>query len=180
MNSNYVSVESFAVGFTIPSQAALATLPSAKCAGPNIWPSKQPECCKQQGNNPMRSNNEIKNYFADRAETVFYSLDKGLQTQFGLKDDSAPRTAADVVARIQAGKYVLPSKDADYGVQSITWRDPSVVKDTAGYEVAYKALKTVRTSTIDQIMADETKALGAVDAFEAWTYTAPVAVTATI
>lgn len=60
--------------------------------------------------------------------------------QFGMMDDEAPQTMEELLARITAGKYVLPEKYKDSSAYSalsyIKWRDPAIVEDKAGYKAA--------------------------------------------
>jgi hypothetical protein len=114
-------------------------------------------------------------YLNERIETIAWQKCESLRRQFGLIDGAPPSTASEAVERIKAGKYVLPSQDMiDTGVRSIIWRDPSVVKDKAGYDVAFEAKINAKIAARDVVMTGTpAEGLKAVQDFEAWTYTAP-------
>jgi hypothetical protein len=80
----------------------------------------------------------------DALYTAYRAKVQATKVQFGMIDDDRPGTATEIVARIQAGKFVLDSKYADCDVYSpleyITWRDPSIKEDKAGYKTARDAL----------------------------------------
>ena len=77
-----------------------------------------------------------------------------LKKQFGLVDDEAPVTPAELVKRIADGKYTIDKEHLDYkswgaegAVRYIRWRDPSVVEDKAGYKAARALLDTAYEDT---------------------------------
>jgi hypothetical protein len=108
----------------------------------------------------------------------------GYRAQYNLDDEKTPDTAADLVARITAGKYVFTSEEDSkrhtWGnpIGYIQWRDPAKVKDEAGYEKAVKALKKDLGSALNQIIVlTPAQGLDALNAFETAypVYEAPVA-----
>lgn len=131
---------------------------------------------KEKGNNPM---DDKIYYLQTRVNTIDYTKDQELRKQFGLVDDDAPRSAVEFVKRIQDGKFTLKDgadKNAYRPSEYIRWRDPSVKEDKDGYVVAENALRKMVQATVDIVnikSADD--GLTAVQALEAWTYTAPVA-----
>lgn len=140
-------------------------------------------CAKPKGNNPMYVDNDKHiesskiNYLNGRVEGIFYQKDRALEKQFGLVSDPRPSSAKELVDRILAGKYVLPDGDAATKSRyepsdAITWRDPAVKKDAAGYEAASAVLQKVRTDTIDTIaIGTPVEGLVAVKALDAWSFT---------
>jgi hypothetical protein len=74
----------------------------------------------------------------NKAAEAFYGKRIDAKKKFGLMGDDAPETMKELMARIAAGKYVIPAKYEDkYASFSfIEWRDPAVVKDEDGYKAA--------------------------------------------
>lgn len=68
-----------------------------------------------------------------------------LKKKFGLTYDEAPRSFEELLARIQAGKYVIDDKDTKKKTYDplayIVWRDPSVKEDQDGYDAAKAELR---------------------------------------
>lgn len=116
------------------------------------------------------------NYFKMRMETIWSDQNDTLRTKFGLKDDPTPETAEDLVARIKAGKYILPEQSKKKyfyePTRAITWRDPSVKEDQDGFDVAWKSFEAEFTKTKDTVMSGTPVDMAAaVQALEAWTST---------
>lgn len=114
-------------------------------------------------------------FIVDRLNTTLYYIKRYLKRQFGLADDVAPKTVEEMLARIAAGKYVLPEKHKDLSpycsVSYIRWRDPSVKEDKDGYLAARKALED-EFSTAEEAarllpIAEATKAM---QDFKSWKY----------
>lgn len=66
-----------------------------------------------------------------------------LKKQFGLVDDDAPRSPAELVKRIADGHYTIDKEYVDYegwgaesAIRYIRWRNPETVEDKAGYKAA--------------------------------------------
>ena len=120
------------------------------------------------------------NHLVDRLMRANRAKAAELRKQFYLEDDEAPRYAKDVVERILAGKYVLPSEDEqkkarDYYGHSfetiITWRDPAHPADQAGFEAAKEKLDKAYTAAKDLIIVkDADEGLAALQAFEKATF----------
>lgn len=142
--------------------------------------------CKQKENTMARvyTNNldgAQKNYLFDRLASAEKTKLNELRETFHLDDDKAPTTPKEFIERIQAGKIVLP-KDADepgrysyYSVRDfaeiINWRDPAVVKDQAGFDVAKAKLTTARREAEDVIMLQDAAAgLKAFQGFQSATF----------
>lgn len=114
-------------------------------------------------------------YLQGRVYSVFREKNHELERSFGLRDDGRPRTAKEIVERIQSGKFVLPTKKSsedcdcdDCLTAAIRWRDPSVKEDEESYKKAFKMLESARTKVEDTIMLGEPKAgLEALQEFEA-------------
>jgi len=128
------------------------------------------ECKKKEGKNPM----EDKVYYLEgRINSIASEKIIALSNQFGINDDPDPRTPAELVARITAGKYILPDpakRKAYNALDGIRWRDPSVKEDMDGYNAAISALKVQKIAAKDIIMVKDpaTDGLAALQAFEAW------------
>lgn len=73
-----------------------------------------------------------------KAAAGFYDKKYAAKKQFGLVGDDTPETMGEMIARIQAGKFVLAEKNKDkYATTGyIEWRDPSVKEDKDGYKAA--------------------------------------------
>jgi hypothetical protein len=94
----------------------------------------------------------LQNRLYDIASSKKYALKK----QFGLTNDDTPNTFEELLARIQGGKYVIDEKNAkrrDYngGLGYVTWRDPAVKEDQAGYDAAKKELDAAQQKVSDDI-----------------------------
>ena len=154
----------------------------------SLAPFNQPQvcntvpCAKPKGNNPMYVDNDKHiesskiNYLSDRAATVQYRKEQDARKTFGLVDDMAPETAAELVKRIQDGKFILKDETKDKNVYEparyIKWRDPAVKEDTAGFRAAVDALAKVYQDTKDTIaIGTPAEGLAAVKALDAWTPT---------
>lgn len=89
-------------------------------------------------------------YLADALYAAYRGKVSDTKKQFGLTGDEAPATMEEFVARIKAGTFVVKEDylEAYPSTSFITWRDPAVVVDKAGYkaarvtlDAAYEALK---------------------------------------
>lgn len=96
-----------------------------------------------------------KDYLRREGEKTYREMDLTLERKFGLVNDDRPMTATDIVARIQAGKFILDAKYKDeytYGAADyITWRDPAIKEDKDGYKAAEKLLKAAYRTAKDVI-----------------------------
>jgi hypothetical protein len=118
-----------------------------------------------------------RSYAATRLGDLYSKLNSGLIKQFGLVNDEPPRSFEDLLARIQAGKYVFPEDKKTksigvYGVMDyIQWRDPAVKEDQAGYDAAIEKLSAAYNDAQDNmaLASDAAGVKAAVDAFKAWT-----------
>lgn len=115
------------------------------------------------------------NHLSTRMSNAFYTKKEALRKAYGLVDDDMPNTAKDLIARITAGKYVVPEDRMNELAYSpltfFTWRDPSVKKDEEGFKVAAENLRKARTAAEDIIvvMSDEATRLKALQDFESTT-----------
>lgn len=149
-------------------------------------PYDEPQVCnsvpcaiKETGNKPMYVENDKHiesakvNYLSNRLGEVGFKKYYDLRKTFGLINDEAPTSAEDLVKRIQDGKFLLNdnSKNNNYDpVRYITWRDPSVVKDEAGYEAAAKDFRKASQAAQDLVaIGTPSEALAAIQALETWT-----------
>ena len=93
----------------------------------------------------------------------------------GLINDDRPRTAQSFVDRILAGKFVIPEdrkNQTSYDpTDYITWRDPSIKKDEAGFEAIATAVNAASDEVMDTIIVNGNEAgLAAIKAFKAKTF----------
>jgi len=131
---------------------------------------KAAECKKKEGKNPM---DDKVYYLESRIYNTASQKVSAFATQFGINDDPDPRTPAELVERITAGKYILPDatkRKAYSALDGIRWRDPAVKEDTDGYKAAVKAMKVQQQIAEDIIKLKDpaTDGLAALQAFEAW------------
>lgn len=118
---------------------------------------------------------QARNYLRERARSIREETSAILQRQFGLLDDTAPKTANELVARIKDGKYVIKADRGDKetygdGMQYIRWRDPAKTEDKAGYKTAFDALHKQYMAAKDAIIVmDPKEGLTALQAFESAT-----------
>ena len=106
----------------------------------------------------------------DALYTAFRSKVDAAKKQFGIVGDDRPATPAELVARIQAGKFVLNDQYKDYNAYNVTeyieWRDPSVKKDEDAYKAARKALDTAHDALkLKVAIIPVADALAAVEAY---------------
>lgn len=101
-------------------------------------------------------------YFRSRLFNVEEQKDYEVQKTFGMLDDPAPTKPSELVERIKSGKYILPIETHPNGktvyfnpwlLDNITWRDPSLKRDEAGYKTAYKKLGEARKASEDKLQA---------------------------
>ena len=97
-----------------------------------------------------------------------------LRKQFGLENDDYPMSAQELVNRIAAGKFILNPETKDttqYSkgdvLRNITWRDPAIKKDQAGYDAAEKALGEAYLTAKMAIMTNPAAGADAVAKFAA-------------
>lgn len=114
-------------------------------------------------------------YLQGRIRDVSYTKTDELTKTFALLDDPTPTNGQELVERILAGKYVIPSNEKKrygYAQDQITWRDPAKKADREGYDKAFNALEDARTAANDIIMiGSPADGLAALQAFEKWVYT---------
>lgn len=107
-------------------------------------------------------------YLKNRIDEISYGFDNAFEKQFGV---SPPKTFADLVTAITDGKYTAPVGERDgYNLfNGVKWGDQ------AGYTLAVAAMKVEKKIATDTIMVKDpaTDGLAAMQAFQAWTYTAP-------
>jgi len=117
-----------------------------------------------------------KDYLFTRLRNEHSSKQYDLRKAFYMIDDDAPVTPAELVKRIQDGKFILNDKTKDeyqgcYSAQYITWRDPAKPADTESFEAANDKLTKAYCSAKDEIkvFAPE-KGLETLKAFQAATF----------
>lgn len=105
--------------------------------------------------------------------------DHDLDIQFGIRGKN-PKTANELIDVIKNGKFTIKPDMADKrgydGTEYIIWKDPSIKADYAGLALANEARVKARTTAGRMIkIGSPAEGLSALNAYEAWTYTAPTA-----
>lgn len=114
-------------------------------------------------------------YLRDRLENVHSEKRDELRHQFGLCDDDPPCSFEDAYKRITEGKFIIAddkrSKLSYNPLNFVQWRDPSVKKDTEGFEAAEVQAETAFTQVSDAIMVKTPQeALTALEEYENATF----------
>lgn len=145
--------------------------------------AKAPEGTKKKGK-PMydcdcEDSIEIQrlDYSKNRASSIVWNKRSDLRKQFKMDAPSAPKTIEELVERINNKAYTIKPKDDGQHYWSVldrmSWRIPGEVADEAGYEIANNALNAQHVKTLDEVtLGNDIAALAALQAFDAWTYTA--------
>lgn len=121
------------------------------------------------------------NYLKMRLDSVAYDKSHEFNTIFFIDNDDAPVGPDEMLARIAAGKFVIPrDEDADgkpinkfkrYHEREILWRDPAKPADKNGRDAAQEKLDAAKAKTADSIMIlPPEQGLAALQAFEAQTF----------
>lgn len=115
-------------------------------------------------------------YLQSRLSSVYGEKIEGFRKQFWL-DVDYPKNPADMLARLQAGKFTVKGADEkkqpdwDWSgawMAALSWRTQE--EDCAGYDAAFKKLEALYQSTTDTIMIkDPAEGLTALQAFESAT-----------
>lgn len=113
-------------------------------------------------------------FFRDALRTKKDEKLEALRKQFGLTDDTTPQSEQELVDRITSGKFILDENSKDlyqYSlgniIRGITWRDPAIKKDQAGFDAAKKTLLAAYEQAEFAIMTDPSKGADAVNTFAA-------------
>jgi len=114
-------------------------------------------------------------HLSDRLDAAIETHIEAAKKAFGLVGDDRPRTPQSIVDRILAGRFVIPEDLKNSYVydpaEYIVWRDPSVKKDEAGFDVAQKKIYGESSDIMDIIIVKGNEAgLEAVNAFKAKTF----------
>lgn len=125
---------------------------------------------------PESDTQRTQNYFFNRVSEVGSAKRYDLMKTYGLRNDDAPESFDEFMARINAGKFSFETypkkKDTQYWADYIEWRDPSVKKDQKGYDAATKDFESAQAKARDTIMSSApADAAAAIAALEAWTPT---------
>jgi hypothetical protein len=111
------------------------------------------------------------------AETYSKASDK-LSVQFGMSDEDEPKNSKELVARIQAGNFVIEKSSSDddgwgyHPLDGIRWRDPSKTEDKAGFKAAITLLEAQKQTVNDALAVLEPPvALDALNGFRAYVAT---------
>lgn len=113
---------------------------------------------------------QSKDYLQQRLYAIFYDKQIAITKKFGLSNDAKPQNDQDMIDRITAGKYVLADTIDVWGhkYKKIIWRDPAVIADQAGADVAQATLDIARQKAEDLItVMTPVEGLDALNAFEA-------------
>lgn len=145
---------------------------------------------KQEVENTMITANTERSYLDRRLNEVFYTHERELQKQFHLGENTAPKTYKDVIDWIKNDKFTLNAKETKridlyvdeegtyYGsfLDGIVWNGAGFTVDHDGFVAGAKVLKKALQDARDVVnTSDATAGLKALQDFQSWTYTAPVA-----
>lgn len=122
-----------------------------------------------------------RDFLGSELYTAFYGKEEALRKTYGLDEDESPKTPKEYVKRIQDGKFVLTKcaeliEEDDYFDsyvinRYITWRDPAVKEDKAGFKTALALVEAARKDTARTItIGTPEEGLAALKAFEAQTF----------
>lgn len=110
---------------------------------------------------PINPEDKARDHLLNRVERAAAEKKEPLLRAFGLQDDDSPRSLKDFFARINAGKYIIPTDEKaltrEYWglsdvVDEIRWRDPAVKEDQAGFDAAVKAVRKAQNDAADEII----------------------------
>jgi hypothetical protein len=151
------------------------------------------KCCeqpKQEVENTMTTVNTERQYLVNRIRDIKYNFNDTVINQYHLYGDNSPKTYQELIDAIKNGSYTLDTKrvakidaavlnDEKYTVRSpfdgIKWTLPGA-PDQAGYNLAKADLDSKYQAAMDIIQtADAATGLKALQDFQAWSFTAPVA-----
>lgn len=150
------------------SDAYVQTAPAPEQKG------KKPMCyeCEEFGNPVQYSaEREARSYLSGRLSEIHSEKYHELETAYGLRVDNPPSSAKELIERIQAGKYEVPSDRLETThsydpLRYFVWRDPSVKRDPDGFTEALTVLNAARTEVQDAIYVNSAAdALAAVQEF---------------
>jgi hypothetical protein len=143
------------------------------------------ECCnEQEGTTPMNTNTE-RDYLNRRVSNVFSTLDRSLEKQFHLGENTYPKTYKELIDWIKNDKYELDKHQTKiidacveengqfYGAfyEGIIWTGCGFKVDRKGYDTAREVLCKEYQAVKDVInVSDAAAGLKALQEFEAWTY----------
>lgn len=95
-------------------------------------------------------------FLRGEARNARNTVNSKLLKQFGLIGDDAPATVEELIKRIQDGKFAVDDENkkrrAYYALDYISWRDPSIKKDQAGFDAANDLLSAKYSATKRAIM----------------------------
>lgn len=116
-----------------------------------------------------------RDFLLSEVSNVSNDLWRKAHKKFGFATDERPSTLEELLARIAAGKYVLPDEKAlkkiayyyDDMFRHIVWRDPSIKEDQAGYDKFIEARDNMEKETRRTIVVKSPEeGLAALVAFE--------------
>lgn len=137
------------------------------------------DCDDDEEDNEMNNENDQRVHLSNRTYQIANQHESKLRADFHLNNDEAPDSFDEFVARVQAGKMTFDKNiktDRKFGyfgdmLRYITWRDPNVPADQAGFDAAWAKVLETRTAVNDDVAILEPKdALASVRAFEKATF----------
>lgn len=141
-----------------------------------VRPVKKPKECamKQQANIAIQTSfggEDQKRYLKERVFSISADKRGAAKQKFGLADDDAPCSFKELLARIQAGLYLVDEKrdNQKYGMlHAVTWRDPAKARDYEGFGVWEDGNSAAEQKVMDDInILDGEVALASMRAYEA-------------
>ena len=124
---------------------------------------------------PVSESEKQREYLVNRLRDVRDTKKQDLKKAHGLVDDDAPETVTDMLKRFADGKYTVKADRADKKTYNpmgyISWRDPAVKEDAAGYATARTKVMDAYQAAKDAIVVKApADGLLALQAFETATF----------
>lgn len=153
--------------------------------GPRCIPAQEVGQCNKNKEHNMHINlndgvptdQKQRDYTLGRLNEIKSLKRNEMRHEFGLMDDDAPMTFEELMARIAAGKFTFPEdkKTTRMGswsvLEYISWRDPSVKKDEAGFDKASAKLDEAYLAARDQtVLGNSDQGLKILEDFKSATF----------
>lgn len=101
--------------------------------------------------------NDNHRYLRGRVMDTFNKGVDTLEKNYHIQDDDFPKSAEEMVERIKADKFIIPTKDANgvmeygFGPYGLFWRDPNVPADKEGFKAALDVFNDMKNDAIDAV-----------------------------
>lgn len=136
------------------------------------------DCCCET---PRTEESTKRSYLLDRLSIANEAKYQAERKHFGMEDDDAPTTVAELVQRIKDGKFTVRPQYTGENAKRISyysempvflrWRDPAVKEDDVGLTKARDVREKAHTEARDQAyIGDAKEGLAALKEFESKTF----------